>query len=120
MAFGEKLCLLSACSGNQKPNRAKAGETLFLGVGVDARLMLWDSFSEMWGNPMHHLFTGEGCGASVRPKECAGRLTLMEMCLCIVGVGLHTGAHVYLCLCLCIYAPIGIRLDALQLHGISL
>lgn len=46
--FREAVCLLHACSGNQKPNRAEAGEAPLLGVRGDARLIPWDLFSQVW------------------------------------------------------------------------
>lgn len=45
----EKLCLLLACSGNQKPNRVEVGEAPFFGLRGNARLICWDLFSQMWG-----------------------------------------------------------------------
>lgn len=61
----EKLCLLPACSGNQKPNRVEVGEALLLGVGGNARLIRWDLFSQMWGDGGNRPFAGAGCAGSV-------------------------------------------------------
>lgn len=58
----EGLCLLPACFGNQKPNRAEAGAAPLLGAGSEARWMLWDLFSQMWGD----------WGSSLRGTECGG------------------------------------------------
>lgn len=57
----EKLCLLPASSGNQKPNRTEAGEASLFGVEGDARLIHWDLFFQMWGNGGSCLFAGAGC-----------------------------------------------------------
>lgn len=57
----EKMCLLPACSGNQKPKRAEAGEASLLGVEGNARLIRWDLFPQMWGHGGNCPFAGTEC-----------------------------------------------------------